>query len=201
MVDLADLTPDHLDDTHVTLEPLSEAHREGLRAAADDARIWEHTIGVARGAGFDEWLAAAFTLRDAGHEVPFAVRLRRGGRLVGSTRYVEPVPRHKRVEIGATWYHPDVWGSVVNPECKLLLLRHAFEVWGANRVELVTDVLNTRSRAAIAGLGAVFEGVRRAHMIVRDGRVRDSAAFAITRAEWPAVAERLQARVEEGAKP
>lgn len=102
MVDLADFTPDHLDGTHVTLEPLSEAHREGLHAAADDVRIGEHTIGVARGAGFDEWLAAAFTLRDAGHEVPFGVRLRRDGRLVGSTRYVEPVPRHKRVEIGAT---------------------------------------------------------------------------------------------------
>jgi RimJ/RimL family protein N-acetyltransferase len=201
MIGLENLTPNRLDGMHVTLEPLSEAHREGLRAAADDARIWEHTTGIARGTGFDEWLAGAFTLRDAGHEVPFAVRLCRDGRLVGSTRYVDPVPRHKRVEIGATWYHPDVWGSTVNPECKLLLLRHAFEVWGANRVELVTDVLNTRSRAAIAGLGAVFEGVRRAHMIVRNGRVRDSAAFAITRAEWMAVAEGLQARVRAGATP
>ena len=201
MVDLEGLAPDRLDGAHVMLEPLSEAHREGLRTAADDARIWEHTTGVARGTGFDEWLAGAFGLRDAGHEVPFAVRLRRDGRLVGSTRYVDPVPRHKRVEIGATWYHPDVWGGAVNPECKLLLLRQAFERWGANRVELVTDVLNTRSRAAITGLGAVFEGVRRAHMVVRDGRVRDSAAFAITRAEWPAVSERLQARLGRGATP
>ena len=180
---------------YVRLEPLEERHREPLRTAADDERIWEHTVSVARGQGFDEWFSNALTLRDRGHEIPFAVRLVSSGRVVGSTRFLDPVPRHKRVEIGATWYCPDVWGTGVNTECKLLLLRHAFDVADANRVELRTDVQNQRSQAAIAKLGAVREGVLRAHMVVRNGRIRDSVLYSITRAEWPAVKTTLEGRM------
>ena len=180
---------------HVRLEPLDERHHEPLRAAADDERIWQHTVSVARGPGFDEWFAAAVAARDGGREIPFVVRLMAGDRVVGSTRFLDPVPRHKRVEIGSTWYCADVWGTVVNPESKLLLLRHAFDEAGANRVALCTDVRNERSQAAIAKLGAAREGVLRAHMVVRDGRVRDSVLFAITRAEWPVVRATLESRV------
>jgi RimJ/RimL family protein N-acetyltransferase len=180
---------------HVRLEPLEDRHRELLRTAADDERIWEHTVSVARGPGFGEWFSNARTLRDHGHEIPFVVRLVSSGRVVGSTRFLHPVPMHKRVEIGATWYCPDVWGTVVNPECKLLLLQHAFEVAGANRVELCTDMQNHRSQAAIAKLGAVREGVLRSHMVVRNGRVRDTVLYSITRAEWPAVKTMLEVRV------
>lgn len=185
----------------VRLEPLEERHREPLRAAADDERIWEHTVSVAKGPGFDEWFLNALTLRDRGHEIPFAVRLDACGRVVGSTRLLNPVPRHKRVEIGATWYCPDVWGTIVNTECKLLLLGHAFEVAGANRVELCTDLLNRRSQAAIAKLGAVREGVLRAHMVVRDGRLRDSVLFSIIRPEWPGVKAKLEVILDRAHVP
>ena len=184
---------------HVRLEPLAEAHREPLRIAADDERIWRHTLTVARGPGFDEWFDEALALHAAGARVPFAVRRLADDALIGSTSYLDVVLKHRRVEIGSTWYRPDCWATAVNPECKLLLLAHAFDVLGVNRVALVTDRLNERSQAAIARLGAVREGVLRAHMVVQGGRVRDSVVFGITAGEWPAVRERLTTRLASGA--
>jgi len=179
----------------VRLEPLAAEHREPLRAAADDDRIWRFTLVLARGPGFDGWFDDALAQRDAGRQFPFAVRRLADGRLVGSTSYLDIMPRHKRVEIGSTWYAPDVWGTRVNPECKLLLLEHAFEVLGVNRVALVTDLLNERSQRAVAKLGAVREGVLRAHMVSQGGRIRDSVVFGITTAEWPQVRAGLLARL------
>jgi RimJ/RimL family protein N-acetyltransferase len=180
----------------VSLEPLAEEHRDGLRAAADDERIWRHTLTVARGPGFDAWFDDARDQHRSGERVPFAVRRLADGRLVGSTSYLDPSERHRRVEIGSTWYAPNAWGTAVNPECKLLLLRRAFAVLGLNRVAFVTDVLNERSQAAIAKLGAVREGVLRSHMLTQGGRVRDSVLFSIVAAEWPAVETGLVARLE-----
>jgi RimJ/RimL family protein N-acetyltransferase len=179
----------------VRLEPLAEEHREGLRAAADDDRVWEHMTLLARGPDFDRWFNEAVLHRDAGKRVPFAVRLLATGELVGGTGYIDPVPAHKRIEIGWTWYRPDQWATAVNPECKLLLLSHAFESLGFNRVSFVTDLRNTRSQAAIAKLGAVREGVMRSHSITRGGRVRDSVLFAIVATDWPRVKEGLLARL------
>lgn len=173
----------------VRLEPLAEAHRDGLRAAADDPRIWTHMTVVASGDGFDPWFDAALARQAT------AVRRLADGALVGSTSYLDPNPDHKRVEIGATWYRPDCWATAVNPECKLLLMAHAFETLGLNRVAYVTDLLNERSQAAIAKLGAVREGVLRAHMVTQGGRVRDSVLFSVISTEWPAVKERLLARL------
>jgi RimJ/RimL family protein N-acetyltransferase len=181
---------------HVRLEPLVEAHREPLRIAADDERIWRHTITVARGPGFDEWFNEALA---AGHRVPFAVRRLADDSLIGSTSYLDVVLKHKRLEIGSTWYRPECWATPVNPECKLLLLAHAFDVLGVNRVAFVTDRENERSRAAITKLGAVQEGVLRSHMVVQAGRIRDTVVFSITASEWPAVRERLRARLASGA--
>jgi RimJ/RimL family protein N-acetyltransferase len=179
----------------VRLELLADEHRDGLRTAADDDRIWEHMTLLGRGAGFEQWFDSAIGQRAEKKRVPFAVRLVATGELVGSTSYLDPVPEHRRVEIGATWYRPDQWATAVNPECKLLLLAHVFDVLGLNRVSLVTDLRNTRSQAAIAKLGAVREGVLRSHMITRDGRIRDSVLFAITGSDWPQVKERLTARL------
>jgi RimJ/RimL family protein N-acetyltransferase len=178
----------------VRLEPLTEAHRAGLRAAADDPRIWEFTLTDARGPGFEAWFDAALNQRADGTRFPFAVVRLADGRLVGSTSYLDPVPQHRRVEIGSTWYAPDAWGTAVNPECKLLLLAHAFDELQWNRVALVTDLLNRRSQAAIEKLGAVREGVLRAHMISQGGRLRDSVLYSIVRADWPAVRAGLAAR-------
>src|SRR5947209_35592 len=116
----------------VHLEPLAEEHREPLRDAADDDRIWEHMTLLGRGPGFDKWFINAISQHAEGTRVPFAVRRLADGALVGSTSYLDPVPIHRRVEIGATWYRPNTWATAVNPACKLLLLTHAFETLGYN---------------------------------------------------------------------
>ena len=103
--------------------------------------------------------------------------------------------QHRRVEIGSTWYTPEVWRTQVNPECKLLLLAHAFDVLGVNRVSLCTDVRNSRSQAAIEKLGAVKEGIMRSHMITQGGRIRDSVLYSIVSDDWPQVKARLIARL------
>src|SRR5262245_8343750 len=179
----------------VQIEPLFEGHREALRLAADDERIWRHTIAVARGPGFDEWFGEALRLYAAGTRVPFAVSRLADGPLIGSTSYLDVALQHKRVEIGSTWYRPETWGTAINPDCKLLLLAHAFDVLGVNRVALITDRTNERSRAAIARLGAVQEGILRAHMVVQGGRIRDTVVYSITAGEWPAARERLTERL------
>jgi RimJ/RimL family protein N-acetyltransferase len=179
----------------VQLEPLGDEHRDGLRAAADDERIWAHTLVLARGPGFDRWFDDALAQRSAGLQVPFGVRRLADDVLVGSTSYLDPVPRHRRVEIGSTWYTPDVWESQVNPECKLLLLTHAFDALGMNRVALCTDLRNRRSQAAIEKLGATKEGILRAHMITQGGRIRDTVLYSIVRDDWPHVKAKLVARL------
>ena len=179
----------------VRLEPLTEAHREGLAIAAGHVEIWTHMPMDGVGEAFDAWFDLSLSLALAGREAVWAVRTLDDGALVGSTRYLAIERHHRRLEIGHTWYAPSVWASRVNPACKLALLRYAFETLRFNRVELKTDILNLRSQAAIAKLGAVCEGVFRAHMVRRDGSLRDSVYFAIVRDDWPAVRERLAARV------
>jgi RimJ/RimL family protein N-acetyltransferase len=179
----------------VQLEPLGDQHRELLRAAADDERIWVHTLVVARGLGFDRWFDDALAHRATGRQFPFAVRRLADRAVAGSTSYLDPVPEHRRVEIGSTWYTPGVWGTQVNPECKLLLLAHAFDVLGMNRVSLCTDIRNTRSQAAIENLGAVREGVLRSHMVTQGGRIRDSVLYSIVIEDWPGVKAGLIARL------
>jgi RimJ/RimL family protein N-acetyltransferase len=177
----------------VRLEPIADAHREGLRSVANAPEIWAHMPSDASGAGFDPWFDAALAIARAGREAVWAVRA--DGRLVGSTRYLNIEAAHKRLEIGHTWYAPSVWAGRVNPACKFALMRHAFETLGCNRVELKTDNRNTRSQAAIAKLGAVREGVFRSHMIRRDGSLRDTVYFAIVRDDWPAARAALAARL------
>ncbi len=188
------LIAQNLTGRFVQLEPLAEAHREGLRAAAADPGIWSFTTVQATGAGFDPWFDWSRQMHDSGAHVAFCVRRLADNALVGTSSFLAIVPEHKRVEIGGTWYARDAQASPVNPECKLLLLGHAFEA-GANRVELKTDARNARSRAAIAKLGAKEEGVFRAHMVVRDGHIRDTVYFSVIRSEWPAVRAGLEARL------
>ncbi|HEY2710327.1 MAG TPA: GNAT family protein [Caulobacteraceae bacterium] len=147
------------------------------------------------GAGFTAWFDTSLQLALAGREAVWAVRNLADGALVGSTRYLAIETQHRRLEIGHTWYAPQVWASRVNPACKLALMRYAFETLGFHRVELKTDNLNHRSQAAIAKLGAVREGVFRAHMVRRDGSLRDSVYFSVVASDWPAVRERLAQRL------
>ena len=178
------------------LEPLGEQHREALRAAADDERIWTHMLVVARGPEFDRWFDLALAERAAGRQIPFAVRRLDDQALIGSTSYLDPVPKHHRVEIGSTWYVPAVWSTRINPECKLLLLTHAFEALGCIAVEFRTSSFNFRSREAIARLGAKQDGILRNHQITPDGTLRDTVVFSIIANEWPAVKTNLLYRLE-----
>ena len=180
----------------VRLEPLDARHVPGLLSAASDPATWrwmparlDHETAIRT------WLADALRARDAGTELPFATLEATTGRVVGSTRYMAIVPAHRRLEIGWTWLAPAAWGTGINVETKLLLLTHAFDTLGAMRVELKTDARNERSRAAILALGAEFEGIFRKHMRMPDGRIRDSAWYAITDDDWPAVRARLTARL------
>jgi len=185
-----------LQGERVRLEPLDARHVPGLLEAAADPATWTWLFGrLDDEAALRAWLADALHARDAGTELPFATLDARTGRVVGSTRYLAIVPAHRRLEIGWTWLTPATWGTGINVEAKLLLLTHAFDELGAMRVELKTDARNERSRAAILALGAQFEGVFRKHMRMPDGRIRDSAWYAITDDDWPAVRTRLEARL------
>lgn len=182
--------------THgVALEPLDESHRDDLRAAAADPEIWTHIPFPATGPAFDAWFDWSMAVAVTGVEVVWVVRTVADGAVVGSTRYFSIEPAHRRVEIGHTWYAPRVWGGVVNPACKLALLRYGFDDLGLNRIELKTDIRNARSQAAMAKMGAVREGVFRAHMIRPDGSLRDTVYFAVTRDDWPSVRLSLEARL------
>ena len=123
---------------------------------------------------------------------------REDDRVVGSTRYLALRPEHRSLEIGWTWLTPEVWGSGVNIEAKLLMFEHAFERLGCLRVELKTDARNERSRGAMAALPAQFEGVHRKSMLVRGGQRRDSAWYSVIDDEWPEVRANLLRRLGRG---
>ncbi len=189
--------PVTLTGRHVELQPLTDAHLPQLREAARDPRLWagQFSFPPSDDQAFQAYVDSTFAGRDAGSMCPFAVIRRSDGAVIGSTRYLNIVPADRRLEIGSTWYVVEAWGTAVNPECKLLLLSHAFETLQGNRVELRTDRLNERSQAAILKLGAIREGVLRRHMLVHGGRMRDTVVFAIIRPEWPRVKARLKARL------
>jgi RimJ/RimL family protein N-acetyltransferase len=183
----------------VRLEPLRPGHEEGLWKASRDPRTWRW-LSIVQPQTRAEWsafLAHAIAAGDAGAEIPFATVC--GKEVVGSTRFLALRPEHGSVEIGWTWLHPSAWGTGANVEAKYLQLRHAFETWGCGRVELKTDALNERSRGALLALGATFEGIHRKHMLVRGGENRDSAWYAVTDDDWPAVRARLEARLAQKA--
>ena len=178
----------------VRLEPLEPRHATALWEASRDPRAWRwlSIVQPATRADFDAWLDDALRAAAAGREIPLVTLCHE--RIVGSTRFLALRPEHRSVEIGWTWLHPSAWGTGVNVEAKLLMLRHAFEEWGCRRVELKTDALNDRSRGAMEAMGATFEGIHRKHMLVRDGENRDSAWYSVTDDEWPAVERGLSAR-------
>lgn len=185
-----------LEGAHVRLEPLRAEHADALHAATPGEDVWTWlSVDLRERAQLQSWMTEAFAARDRGEEVPFTVRLRPGGEVVGSTRFMDIRPHAKGLEVGWTWYRRDVWGGLVNPECKYLLLRYAFEQWGAIRVCLKTDVKNVHSQNAIKKLGATYEGTLRHHGIRRDGTYRDSVYFSILDTEWPPVKRGLEARL------
>ena len=190
MTDLRPAAPFH--GRIVRVEPIAERHREGLRAAAElEPQIHRYTLLPSL--GFDPWFDAAL---ESANEVAFVVHV--DDRPVGSTRYLNIEPFHKRVEIGWTWLARAEWGTGANIETKYLLLRNAFDEWGAMRVEFKTDARNLRVREALLGIGASFEGIFRKHMKLSDS-IRDSAWYAVVDDDWPRVRAMLEAKIERHA--
>jgi N-acetyltransferase len=181
----------------VVVEPLAPEHEEGLWQSAYDPKVWRWmpVNAIESRETFARWFAEALERTAAGLEQAFAILELHTGVPVGSTRYLALRPEHRGLEIGWTWLASTAWGTGANVEAKLMLLRHAFEELGCMRVEFKTDAANERSRAALEALPARFEGVFQKHMLVRDGTVRDSAWYAITDEEWPAVRENLLRRL------
>jgi RimJ/RimL family protein N-acetyltransferase len=190
-----DLKPAVLEDRFVRLEPMAERHREGLRAACEaDPQTWVDLYPYSMlGEAFDAIWAQQFASPGPAW-IPFAVVT--GGRCMGQTSYLAIDPANASVEIGGTYYHPDVRGGPVNPAAKRLLLDHAFEA-GARRVQFKVDAVNARSRAAVARLGAVQEGILRQDRLCWTGRIRDTVIFSILADEWPEVRDRLDERLAQ----
>jgi len=174
------------------VEPLAPEHHDELVAAAEDGQLWKlWYTSVPNPASARSYIEAALALRRDAHGMPFVVRERASGTIVGCTRYFNVEPAHRRLEIGYTWYAKRVQRTAVNSECKLLLLGHAFERLDCIAVEFRTHWMNHQSRNAIARLGAKQDGVLRNHQIAPDGSLRDTVVFSIIASEWPAVRQHL----------
>ena len=171
----------------VRLEPLGPQHDEELLAAAQSDEVWRW-LPIARPRDLD----AVRRIRDTHPGLAWAVVV--DAVAAGSTSYLDLDLPVGGLEVGWTWYRRDLWGSDVNPTCKLLLLGHAFEALGAARVTFKTDALNTRSRAAIAKLGCAYDGTLRHAALRADGSVRDSAYYSILASEWPPARAVLESR-------
>jgi len=182
-----------LEGRRVRLEPLALDHVAGLTDVGLDPAIWQWTLARPTGeADIRAWVVAAIAGRDAGTEYPFATLDAATGRPIGSSRYMNIVPEHRRLEIGWTWLGTGSQRSGANREAKLLMLGHAFDVLGCRRVEFKTDSLNEPSRTALLGIGAQFEGIFRNHMVMPGGRMRHSAYYSVIDEEWPAVRAGLE---------
>lgn len=188
--------PATLHGAHVTLEPLSIDHLPALCEVGCDPELWRWTANTAETPEqMRAYVEAALAEAARGVSLPFATVERASGRVVGSTRFGNIDVPNRRAEIGWTWIGRPWQRTAVNTEAKLLMLRHAFETLGCMRVELKTDVLNERSRAAILRLGAREEGIFRKHQVTWTGRVRDSVWFSIVDEEWPEVRRRLEEKL------
>lgn len=186
--------------TRVRLEPLTQEHVAPLADVGLEPSLWTWIPSpVATADEMRAYVAAALDEQRRGVSLPFATVERATGRVVGSTRFGNIALEHRRVEIGWTWVGVPWQRTAVNTEAKRLMLAHAFEALACERVELKTDALNARSRAAIRRLGATEEGILRRHMMTRTGRLRDTVYFSILRDEWPAVRDALDARLARDA--
>jgi RimJ/RimL family protein N-acetyltransferase len=188
-----------LQGRHATLEPLGPEHEHEIQLAVCDGELWKLWFTmIPKPEGVREYIDKLLAQREAGAAFPFVVRDNADGRLVGSTRYLNIDAANRRVEIGGTWYAQSVQRSAINTECKLMLLTHAFERLDCIAVEFRTDWFNKRSQAAIERLGAKRDGVLRNHVIMADGRIRDTVVYSIIQNEWAGVKQNLQYKLEAG---
>lgn len=191
------LEPVALEGRHARLEPLSQDHHDGLVAAVKDGELWKlwYTFIPA-----PEKMTAEITrrldLQASGAMLPFTVK-QPDGTIAGMTTYMNVDAANKRVEIGSTWYRKGVQRSALNTECKLMLLRHAFEKLDCIAVEFRTHFFNQQSRRGIERLGAKLDGILRSHQVAPNGTLRDTCVYSIIASEWPTVKAHLAYQLEK----
>ncbi len=192
-----DVEPVTLVGKIVRLEPLTEDHIGSLAKVALEEKIWRYMVygEVKTVEQLTSWVRDLLERQSLGTDLPFAVISLSTEEAIGCTRYLDIDREDRSVEIGGTWYGLDYQGTLVNTECKYLLLRYAFEQLGCIRAWFKTDSRNTRSQHAIEKLGAIKEGVLRNHMILPDGTIRDSVMYSILPEEWPKVKRILEDRL------
>ncbi len=191
------IEPITLTGTHASIEPLGREHEEALQRAAADGELWRlWYTSVAPPEKMGEYIATALDMRERLDAMPFAIREKSSGEIVGCTRYFNVDAANRRLEIGHTWYSKRVQRGPINTECKLMLLTHAFEKLHCIAVEFRTHWFNHASRAAIERLGAKQDGVLRSHQVSADGSKRDTVVFSIIDGEWPAVKRHLRYQLE-----
>ena len=190
--------PVTLEGNHVSLEPLSLDHFDALCAVGLDPELWKFTtVNLRNREEMRAYVEEALKLQAAGTVLAFATRDKKSNRIVGSTRFADIQVAHRTLEIGWTWIATAFQRTAVNTEAKYLMLRHAFEHMDARRVMLKTDETNLKSRAAIARIGAKQEGILRNHMLIWDGRNRNSVVFSIIDSEWPEAKRNLEAKLAQ----
>lgn len=186
----------------IELVDLHPEHADRLFEIGNDPEIWRYLPRrVTSRSEMTAWVAEALRRRDAGLDLPFVIRDRVRGRIIGETRLVDYVPEHRGIEIAWTWFAPQHWRRGYNTESKLLLLRHGFEALNVIRVEFTAHTRNLRSRRCLERLGATLEGVLRQKRIMPDGRIRDSAYYSVIADEWPAVERNMIGILQKYWKP
>jgi RimJ/RimL family protein N-acetyltransferase len=181
-----------LENERARLEPLNLDHYDCLWPIAQQQELWRFTSARVKGEDdFKKYFYQALEERKNGLSYPFAIFDKRENRYAGSTRFGNISLEHKRLEIGWTWYHPELQRTGLNRACKFLLLSYGFEELGVRRIELKTSITNEKSRLAIAKIGATQEGILRKYMINDDGSRRDSVVFSIIDEEWPVIKQTI----------
>jgi RimJ/RimL family protein N-acetyltransferase len=190
------LEPLVLEGAHARLEPLSHDHHDSLVEAVKDGELWElWYTSIPRPDAMTAEIARRLGLQSAGAMLPFTVK-QPDGTIAGMTTYMNVDAANRRVEIGSTWYRRSVQRGPLNTQCKLLLLRHAFERLDCIAVEFRTHFFNHASRRAIERLGAKLDGVLRSHQVAPNGTLRDTCVYSIIASEWPTVKAHLTYQLE-----
>ena len=177
-----------LENNRARLERLQEAHFDALCEIAMNKELWQFTsVTVLSVADFRKYFNQALADKENKTAYPFAIFDKQENRFGGCTRFGNISLEHKRMELGWTWYHPQLQRTGLNRNCKFLLLGYGFETLDLNRIELKTSFTNMRSQIAMEKIGAVKEGILRRHMVNENGTIRDSVMYSFIKEEWPQI--------------
>jgi RimJ/RimL family protein N-acetyltransferase len=193
LLNMANICNISLKGPEILLKVLTTEYRESLAIIANNEQIWSYNPNKLATVEetFQEWFNLALKKQATAEHWPFIVIRKLDNQIIGTSRYYDSNLADKRLNIGYTWFMPDVWGQGINLECKWVMLQYGFEVLKMNRIGFYVDARNLRSCQALLKLGAVQESILRKHMILADGYVRDTVVFSILCNEWPSIKQRF----------